>query len=214
MSCLFVCADIRLLERTAITPDRIWHAATVYRDAVMANMDDDKWNSVVDTKLAGYNRLRHCFPTTPIVAISSVVAYFGNAGQSHYALANAALDAAARADPHTLSVRLGALDNVGFITTTNRTLFETVPFAIMRIDDVLDRLQEVSALYDSGVFAVYDWKTSTGPMTGRHLSTYTLLDAQSQLVTILGGTPIDTRPPPFFDVPDSIPCPQWRWYIT
>ena len=157
------------------------------QSTAMPNGDYDKWNSVVDTKLAGYHRLRHCFPTTPIVAISSVVAYFGNAGQSHYALANAALDAAARADPQTLSIRLGALDNVGFITTksTNRTLFETVPFALMRIDDVLDRLQEVSALYDSGVFAVYDWKTSTRPSS----TTYTLLDAQSQLVTILGGTP-------------------------
>ena len=85
----------------------------------------------------GYNHLRRSWPSCRIVVFSSVAAYFGNALQTSYALANASLDYMARSSTtKTVSIRLGPLDNVGFITKgdNNRILFDLVPFEVMNID--------------------------------------------------------------------------------
>lgn len=187
------------IEKGSMTPDRIWHAATVYRDAHFSEMTESTWDAVVKTKVHGYERLRLCWPTTPIVAISSVVGYYSNPAQTNYAFANASLDSAARSDPNTMTVRLGVLDNVGFITKAsgNRKMLEMLPFEIMRIDDVLERLLQISSQYKSGVFGVYDLKQRSSRISSRkgvsftdngEMKEYSLKQAQELVATILGGS--------------------------
>lgn len=196
--------DALTLVKLDASPDCIWHVATVYDDKPFDKMTESVWDSVVRTKVDANRRLRGCWPTTPIVTVSSVVAYYGNALQTHYALANACLDAAARRDPLTLAVRLGALDNVGFITRKkeHRALFERVPFKLMRVDDVLDRLLKIRVQHKTGVFGIYDLKDpsvgSVPTIQVRGIGTkvasvaspnYGLDDAQSLLASVLGGSP-------------------------
>uniref|UniRef100_A0A7R9W3C5 Carrier domain-containing protein n=2 Tax=Pseudictyota dubia TaxID=2749911 RepID=A0A7R9W3C5_9STRA len=188
-------------EMTVSVPDRIWHVATVYRDMAFDTMTKSAWDAVVRTKVDGYMCLRACWPSTPIVAISSVVAYYGNAGQTHYALANARLDSFARSDPNTLSVRLGPLDNVGFITKsdTGRALLERFPIKLMRVDDVLDRLLEVGIKNRCGVVGVYDLKqrgVSSLSKSGKRQASrqYTIEQAQQFVASILGGSAKDYSP--------------------
>ncbi|CAB9508625.1 polyketide synthase type I Pks15/1 [Seminavis robusta] len=115
-------------------PDRIWHVATVYRDVTFSKMTDDHWDDVVRTKVEGYHHMRQCWPVTSLVNISSVSGYFGNVGQTNYAFANSSLDAAARRDPNTLTVRLGTLDNVGYVVeneSNHRVLEQYILTALM-----------------------------------------------------------------------------------
>jgi hypothetical protein len=75
----------------------------------------------------GYLRLREIWPSCRVITFSSVAAYYDNALQTSYALANATLDAYARKNrSRLLSILLRPLDNVGFITKSNnnRFLFE------------------------------------------------------------------------------------------
>jgi acyl carrier protein len=57
----------------------------------------------------------------------------------------------------------------------------------MRIDDVLDHLQLLSAAYEGGVYGVYEWKKISKKVSGSTAS-YTILDAQTHIAKILGGT--------------------------
>ena len=81
--------------------------------------------------------------------------------QTCYALANATLDDLARnSSSKLLSIRLGPLDNVGFIArgSNNRRLFERVPFQVMNIDSVLDSIMQIAIHNESGVFGLYECK--------------------------------------------------------
>jgi hydroxymethylglutaryl-CoA synthase len=116
--------------------------------------------------------------------------------QVNYAMANAAMDAAARSDPKALSIRLGPLDDVGFITRgkAHRVLLESVPFHLLRIDNVLEgivklvltrRLTGVLGLYECKRAALESNAIETSPQT----ITYTLQEAQKFMSIVLGGTP-------------------------
>jgi len=187
-------SDIRTLELPdGPPPDRIWHAATVYRDALFAELTAEQWDAVVGTKVDGYRCLRRLWPDTPIVALSSVVATFGNAGQVHYGFANAWLDHAARTDPNTLAVRLGALDNVGYVTSSadRRALLDRMPFELLRVDDVLDAITQLTASVRNGVRSLYARKARRAK---RGHGNYVLDTAQRFLAKVLGGSPDNYGP--------------------
>eukprot|EP00522_Entomoneis_paludosa_P007169 CAMPEP_0172448792 /NCGR_PEP_ID=MMETSP1065-20121228/7729_1 /TAXON_ID=265537 /ORGANISM="Amphiprora paludosa, Strain CCMP125" /LENGTH=3370 /DNA_ID=CAMNT_0013200381 /DNA_START=215 /DNA_END=10327 /DNA_ORIENTATION=+ len=196
-------SDLLELNETHGAPDRIWHAATVYEDILLSEMTAEAWDLVNRTKVTGYFHLRKTWPSTPIVAISSVASYFGNALQTSYATANASLDAAARLDENTISVRLGPVDNVGFITKgkNNRLLLERVPFELMAIDAVLEQLMDIARFQNNGVFGIYDLKQkqgqqgSSGGATAQGKSaSYELQDAQKFIAMVLGGAPEQYTP--------------------
>ena len=172
--------------------DRIWHVATVYRDVTLENMTDKKWEDVVHTKVLGYHHLRQSWPDTPIVNISSISGYFGNVGQTNYAFANSNLDAVARRDSRAVSIRLGPVDNVGYViqNPANRRVLELAPFVLMPIEEVLDRLEQVVSEHKTGVFGIYKLKPRLAKgSSGRKRGPYTLESAQNMLAMILGGQP-------------------------
>jgi len=74
----------------------IFHAAGVLDDGVVHSIDSDRWDSVICPKLLGawnLHRLSLDKPVQFFVLFSSAAAVLGSPGQSHYAAANAALDA-------------------------------------------------------------------------------------------------------------------------
>merc|ERR1719486_1798309 len=85
----------------------------------------------------------HCPRLQTFMACSSIVAMMGNAGQSNYAYANAAMEAIVRRRRHDglhgLAVNWGLLDNVGFITTADKEVGAGW-LAPQNIDDTLEAL--------------------------------------------------------------------------
>jgi len=118
------------------------------RDVLFANMTDEQWTDCVRVKAEGLANLdiatrANCPSLQTFMACSSIVAMMGNAGQSNYAYANAAMEAIVRRRRHDglhgLAVNWGLLDNVGFITTADKEVGAGW-LAPQNIDDTLERL--------------------------------------------------------------------------
>jgi 3-oxoacyl-[acyl-carrier protein] reductase len=119
--------------------------AGITRDTLLLRMKQEDWDSVLDTNLSGIYRL--CRAVVPgmvrarygrIVNITSVVAQFGNAGQSNYAAAKAGAEGFTRSLARELASRNITVNCVapGFIDTdmtrqlderARRALLEQIP---------------------------------------------------------------------------------------
>lgn len=185
--------DITTIDNSVATPNCIWHVATVYNDVTFDKMTEDVWNSVVRTKVQGYQQLRKCWPEVQIVAISSVIAYYGGAMQTNYGYSNAYLDSAGRKDLKTLSIRLGGLEDVGFVTKSevHETVFDNLKFHQMSVGDVLDHLFKITNKHQSGVYGIYMMKSERKLTTKVFETDYTIDDAKQLVATIMGGKPSD-----------------------
>lgn len=89
---------IERIHRTLPPLKGILHAAMVIDDAMIANLDPDKIESVLRPKLLGAWNLHTLTLDIPIdhfVLYSSVTTLFGNPGQANYVAANASLEALA-----------------------------------------------------------------------------------------------------------------------
>jgi 3-oxoacyl-[acyl-carrier protein] reductase len=80
------------------TPAILINNAGITRDNLLLRMDDEEWDSVLETNLSGLFRLtKACIKTMfrarwgRIVNVSSVVASMGNAGQTNYATTKAGI---------------------------------------------------------------------------------------------------------------------------
>jgi 3-oxoacyl-[acyl-carrier protein] reductase len=78
--------------------DALVNNAGIVADARLVNMDEDKWNKVIDTNLSGVYRCTRAAANVmlagkggSIVSISSVVGLYGNFGQTNYAAAKAGI---------------------------------------------------------------------------------------------------------------------------
>ena len=150
--------------------------------------------------------MKKIWPSCCVIAFSSVAAYYGNALQTSYALSNATLDAYARKKEWKLvSIRLGPLDNVGFITQSvnHRRLFERVPFEVMNIDNALSGIMQIVGNNQTGVFSLYNLKHGSEDMntvyesrkkSSKNQHTYAIEDAQKFVSIVLGGDPADYAP--------------------
>jgi acyl transferase domain-containing protein/NADPH:quinone reductase-like Zn-dependent oxidoreductase/acyl carrier protein/NADP-dependent 3-hydroxy acid dehydrogenase YdfG len=100
----------------------IVHAAAVFKDGLIRNMDTTQLRAVMNPKVLGAQYLHELTLDCKLdffLLYSSAVTLFGNPGQANYVAANACLDALAlhrRALglPAT-SIRWGAIDDVGFL---------------------------------------------------------------------------------------------------
>nr|CAG4713592.1 unnamed protein product [Naegleria fowleri] len=105
--------------------ESVFHLATVYEDASINNMTEDKFNSVINAKaVSAWNiheaTLSESSTLNYFVMFSSFVAINGNMEQSNYAAANCVLDALAHyrksiLNLPALSVNFGAIDD-GFVS--------------------------------------------------------------------------------------------------
>jgi NADPH:quinone reductase-like Zn-dependent oxidoreductase/acyl carrier protein len=98
------------------------HAAVVFDDGLLRNLDQQRLERVLAPKLLGALNLHELTTALDLdffVLYSSVTTFFGNPGQANYVAANAYLEALVRkrraAGLSGLYVAWGAIDDVGFL---------------------------------------------------------------------------------------------------
>jgi phthiocerol/phenolphthiocerol synthesis type-I polyketide synthase C len=100
----------------------IVHAATVFDDALLQNLDATRMRKVLDPKVIGgwhLHELSKSHELDMFVVYSSVTTYFGNPGQGNYVAANSALEGLAELRKSQglkgLFVAWGAINDAGFL---------------------------------------------------------------------------------------------------
>ncbi len=150
------------------------HAATVFDDAVIANMSAARLAGVVGAKVGGaaiLDRLTRKLPLAYFLLYSSATTVIGNPGQGAYVAANAALEGLARARRAAglpaLAVAWGAIEDVGVLTRSSAAatnLLQRAGVIGMVARDALDDLLRVSGQLPADtatlVLAAVNWSTA------------------------------------------------------
>ena len=113
---------------TSMPPLRgVIHAAAIFEDALVSNMDARQLNRVFAPKIGGALNLHRQTLDMPLdffVLYSSVTTVLGNPGQAAYVAANAALEALARARRSAklpaLCVKWGPIEDTGVLTRSTQ----------------------------------------------------------------------------------------------
>ncbi|MCZ6805253.1 MAG: type I polyketide synthase [Proteobacteria bacterium] len=143
------------------------HAATIYNDALIMDMDEEKFSTVIGPKIEGALNLYNCIKSLKLdffVLFSSISSLMGNRGQANYVAANSFLDefahyARAQGCP-TISINWGALAEVGIIARNQNIneLMQQQGISGLSNQDALKALNQILSSDKSqvGVFDV-DW---------------------------------------------------------
>jgi len=101
----------------------IVHAATVFDDGLLQNLDATRMRNVLDPKVIGgwnLHELSKPLDLDMFIVYSSVTTYFGNPGQGNYVAANSALEGLVELRKNQglkgLFVAWGAINDAGFLT--------------------------------------------------------------------------------------------------
>ena len=128
--------------------DIVVHNAGITRDKLLANMDQNRWNSVIAVNIAAQLRINEAllasehFRESPrIVSVASTSGIAGNRGQTNYAASKGGVMGMVRATAPLLSARGGSINAVapGFIETE---MTARIPFATREIARRLNSLQQ------------------------------------------------------------------------
>ncbi|KNB50454.1 type I polyketide synthase [Streptomyces caatingaensis] len=142
----------------------IVHAAMHLDDGALAELDDDRFRSVLAPKWGGALALDALCPDAEFIAYSSVSPLVGNPLQSNYAAANLAMEALVRARRAAgrpgLAVAWGAIGRVGYVARNNLTASTTAvgcpPMdpreALTALEDLCERRAERTT------FGRIDWQ--------------------------------------------------------
>jgi acyl carrier protein len=105
----------------------IMHAAMVLDDAILANLDDERFHRVLAPKVGGVENLDHLVRGLSLdyfVMFSSVTTLLGNPGQANYVAANAYMEGLARRRRQkglaALAIGWGPISDVGVIARNQR----------------------------------------------------------------------------------------------
>jgi 3-oxoacyl-[acyl-carrier protein] reductase len=144
-------AGQRILEHAAQRHGRLdimVHNAGITRDKLLANMDEGRWNSVININIAAQLRINEAllasehFRSSPrIVSVASTSGIAGNRGQTNYAASKGGVMGMVRAAAPLLAVHGGSINAVapGFIETE---MTARIPFALREMGRRLNSLQQ------------------------------------------------------------------------
>jgi len=126
--------------------DIVVHNAGVIRDKMLANMDESRWDMVMDVNLISLIRLNEALlPSMKsggrVVCLSSITGLAGNAGQGNYTTSKAGLAGYVKARAKTLSKKGIAINAVapGFIETR---MTARIPAALREVSRRLSSLSQ------------------------------------------------------------------------
>ncbi|WP_461174872.1 3-oxoacyl-ACP reductase [Arthrobacter sp. Z1-9] len=128
--------------------DIMIHNAGITRDKLLANMDEARWNSVININIAAQLRINKAllasehFRTSPrIVSVASTSGIAGNRGQTNYAASKGGVMGMVRATAPLLARHGGSINAVapGFIETE---MTARIPFALREMGRRLNSLQQ------------------------------------------------------------------------
>ena len=128
--------------------DIVVHNAGITRDKLLANMDQDRWNSVIAVNIAAQLRINAALLASPhfrssprIVSVASTSGIAGNRGQTNYAASKGGVMGMVRATAPLLAPHGGSINAVapGFIETA---MTARIPFATREVARRLNSLQQ------------------------------------------------------------------------
>ncbi|MGO3869507.1 MAG: SDR family NAD(P)-dependent oxidoreductase [Alcaligenes sp.] len=146
----------------------VLHAAAVFDDRLIANMDQDSLNKVLQTKLVGAWNLHQATQAVKLshfVLYSSVTTSIGNPGQANYVAANAGLEGLTRLRQNqglaASCIAWGPIGDAGYLTrneTVKDSLGKRLGKAPLQSDQALDQLDRVLAVNgEVSIVANFDW---------------------------------------------------------
>lgn len=128
--------------------DIVIHNAGITRDKLLVNMDQARWNSVINVNIASQLKINQAllasehFHNAPrIVSVASTSGIAGNRGQTNYAASKGGVMGMVRATAPLLSEHRGTINAVapGFIETE---MTARIPFAVREVGRRLNSLQQ------------------------------------------------------------------------
>lgn len=146
----------------------VLHAAAVFDDRLIANMDQDSLHKVLQTKLVGAWNLHLAtqdLKLSHFVLYSSVTTSIGNPGQANYVAANAGLEGLTRLRQNlslaASCIAWGPIGDAGYLTrneTVKDSLGKRLGKAPLQSDQALDQLDRVLAVNgEVSIVANFDW---------------------------------------------------------
>lgn len=146
----------------------VLHAAAVFDDRLIANMDQDSLDKVLQTKLVGAWNLHQAtrdLALSHFVLYSSVTTAIGNPGQANYVAANAGLEGLTRLRQSlglaASCIAWGPIGDAGYLTrneTVKDSLSKRLGKAPLPSEQALDQLDRVLACNgDVSIVANFDW---------------------------------------------------------
>ncbi|KQR63415.1 3-ketoacyl-ACP reductase [Arthrobacter sp. Leaf337] len=155
--------------------DIVVHNAGITRDKLLANMDPDRWNSVIAVNIAAQLRINEAllaseqFRNSPrIVSVASTSGIAGNRGQTNYAASKGGVMGMVRATAPLLAERHGSINAVapGFIETE---MTARIPFATREVARRLNSLQQGGRPEDVAEAIAFLAGDAAGGITGEVL---------------------------------------------
>ncbi|BCW71243.1 3-oxoacyl-ACP reductase [Arthrobacter sp. NicSoilB8] len=155
--------------------DIVIHNAGITRDKLLANMDADRWSSVLGVNIAAQLRINEAllasenFRGSPrIVSVSSTSGIAGNRGQTNYAASKAGVIGMVRATAPLIGERGGSINAVapGFIETE---MTARIPFATREVARRLNSLQQGGRPGDVAEAIAFLASDAAGGITGEVL---------------------------------------------
>jgi 3-oxoacyl-[acyl-carrier protein] reductase len=152
--------------------DIVVHNAGITRDKLLANMDPDRWNSVLAVNIAAQLRINEAllasehFRNSPrIVSVASTSGIAGNRGQTNYAASKGGVMGMVRATAPLLAERHGSINAVapGFIETE---MTARIPFATREVARRLNSLQQGGRPGDVAEAIAFLASDAAGGITG------------------------------------------------
>jgi 3-oxoacyl-[acyl-carrier protein] reductase len=155
--------------------DIVVHNAGITRDKLLANMDQGRWNSVIEVNIAAQLRINEAllasdhFRDAPrIVSVASTSGIAGNRGQTNYAASKAGVMGMVRATAPLLAAHGGSINAVapGFIETE---MTARIPFATREVARRLNSLQQGGQPADVAEAIAFLASDAAGGITGEVL---------------------------------------------
>lgn len=165
-------AVVQMVEHTRKTCPPIkgvLHAAAVFDDALLQNLDAARMDAVIAPKLLGAWNLHQATLDTPLehfVLYSSITTAIGNPGQANYVAANAGLEGLAEMRRNlglpTVCVGWGPIGDAGYLTRNEAvrdSLGQRLGKPPLRTLQALDQLDHILPQGGSLAVANFDWNT-------------------------------------------------------